>query len=195
MSTENVQPAPSSPLPTSSSRYLDITGDKADDAVSTSLRADRTPGFTPSSYAAPGGKEVLLRIKIPVPGLESVISTVKVTTNTYLADVIETICRKRKEHLGSAKDWVILLADRDILAPTDRTVESLQGSYKLRLMKKDELPGSIKPSQTHGATGNVNPSTSVYKRASEPPQPKYVSASDVSGHTQVSHACLVLSML
>lgn len=157
----------------------------ADEAVSSSLLADRPPALAATTYAAPGGTEVYLRIKLPVPGLESVVSTVKVTTNTYIGDVLETICHKRKEHLVDPKDWVLMLGDKDIIAPTDRTVESLQGNFNLRLVKKSEIASLLKAQQASGPLNNTNPSASIFKRLSEPAQPKYLMASDVSKISKV----------
>lgn len=139
--------------------------------------SDKMSNLT-ATYAAPGGTEVYLRIRIPMAGLEAVVSTVKVTTNTYLADVIDTICRKRKEHLKDAKDWALMLGDKDIVAPLDRTVESLRGNHNLRLVKKSQIANLLDGSSKQLA--NVNPSASIFKRLSEPAQPKYVSASDVT---------------
>lgn len=151
------------------------------DLMSTSM-LDGTSIMAPvaSSYAAPGGADVYLRVRIPMPGLEAVVSTVKVTTHTYLADVLDTICKKRKEQLGNAKDWVLMLGDQDVIVPLDRTIESLQGSHNLRLAKKADVADLIK-AEARGRLGrlvNRDPSASIFKRLSEPPQPKYVSASD-----------------
>lgn len=183
--------APAAPSRQDSQQHLVV--EDPSDAVSTSLRADRdpvTPGPQSHAGAGPGGDEVLLRVRIPVPGLESVISTVKVTTKTYLADVVETICKKRREHLGDAKSWVLMLGDRDIIAPTDRTVESLRGNYSLRLVKKKEISGLVQATQS-GQLANTNPSASIFKRLSEPAQPRYVSASDVTPQNKVCAAPLL----
>lgn len=173
--------SPDQPAPSGHTRFLQVGKDDTD-AVSTSLRADRAAaGHPPSSHAAQSGREVLLRIRIPVPGLESVVSTVKVTTQTYLADVVETICKKRKEHLGESKNWVLMLGDRDMIAPLDRTVESLQDNFNLRLVNKARIQGLINTAgNVKRPLANTNPSASIFKRLSEPPQPRYVSASDVT---------------
>jgi len=124
-----------------------------------------------------------------MPGLEAVVSTVKVTTNTYLADVLDTICRKRKEQLGDSKQWVLMLGDQDIIVPLDRTIESLQGSYNLRLAKKTDVAALVtaETRDRFGRLVNRDPSASIFKRLSEPAQPKYISASDVTSLYKVSY--------
>ena len=118
--------------------------------------------FAPSSYVAPIGEDVYLRVKIPMPGLEAVVSTVKVTTDTYLADILEAVCQKRKEQLGDHKQWVLMLGDQDLVVPLDRTVDSLQGSYNLRLVKRSEVTSLMKAMPRYGLE-NTNPSASIFK--------------------------------
>jgi hypothetical protein len=154
-----------------------------------------------SSMALP----VYLRVRIPMAGLEAITTTVNVPSDMYLADVLDLICRKK--FLGNAKDWALLLADKDIIVPLDRTVESLQGTHNLRLEKRSDVVGLIKERPKAGNLQNTNPNgtsfltvsnretrssplyyvsaASIFKRLSEPAQPKYVSASDVASGYKV----------
>ena len=59
------------------------------------------------------------------------------TTDMYMADVLDLVCRKRR--LPSSKDWALLLEDRSILIPLDRTVASLEGRKDLVIMKRSLL--------------------------------------------------------
>jgi hypothetical protein len=168
--------------PSMSHRTLAIA-DMDPDQLSNSLLqgAALDAEHTSSSYVVVGGEEVYLRVRIPIPGLQAVVTTLKVTTQTYLADVLETLIRKRKEHLHDSKDWVLMLGDRDIIAPTDRTVESLQGNYNLRLVKKREVSELLqREKDIAGRLNNTNPSASIFKRLSEPAQPRYVTASEIT---------------
>lgn len=54
-----------------------------------------------------------------------------------MADVLEMACRKRR--LTNSKDWALLLDDKSILIPLDRTVTSLQGRKSLIIMKRTLL--------------------------------------------------------
>jgi hypothetical protein len=175
---------PSTLVPSSSSRTLgppELDPDQLSNSLlqGTSVQTPQAQG----SYVVVGGEEVYLRVRIPIPGLQAVVTTLKVTTQTYLADVLETLIRKRKEHLQDSKDWVLMLGDQDIIAPTDRTVESLQGNYNLRLVKKIQVSDLLRREKESaaGRLANTNPSASIFKRLSEPQQPKYVTASDISG--------------
>lgn len=56
----------------------------------------------------------------------------------YMQEALELVCRKRK--LQNPNDYALLLADKSILIPLDRTVASLQGKRELLLVKKSMLP-------------------------------------------------------
>jgi hypothetical protein len=56
----------------------------------------------------------------------------------YMQEALEMVCRRRK--LANPKDYALLLADRSILIPLDRTVASLQGKRELLLVKRSALP-------------------------------------------------------
>lgn len=56
----------------------------------------------------------------------------------YMQEALELVCRKRK--LQNPNDYALLLADKSILIPLDRTVASLQGKTELLLVKRSMLP-------------------------------------------------------
>ena len=110
-------------------------------------------------------------------------TTLQVPSDMYLADVLEMICRKR--HLSNVEDWALIVPDKSIVVPLDRTVESLQGNHDLALVRRSSL----------GALGNTgalsssstNPNASIFKRysaTSDPNaasgQPKYTKALDIA---------------
>lgn len=67
-------------------------------------------------------------------------TTVSVSTDTYLAEILEYICAKR--NLGRPDQYAFLVSGDQkerFFAPLDRTVESLVGKSELMLIKSDEL--------------------------------------------------------
>jgi hypothetical protein len=61
-----------------------------------------------------------------------------------MADILEMACRKRR--IINSKDWALLLEDRSILVPLDRTVASLQDQRSLIIMKRSLLD-TLQPEQ------------------------------------------------
>ena len=123
-----------------------------------------------SSLVGETGPQVLLRVRIPLVDSGPVTSTIKVPTQMYLADVLDRICRRRKEeHLSNPKEWVLMMADRDFVIPLDRTVESLQGAHQLRLARKKDVAGLLAAGTRN--LQNTNPNASIFKHLSEPAQP------------------------
>ncbi|KAJ9477773.1 Target of rapamycin complex 2 subunit AVO1 [Pseudozyma hubeiensis] len=108
-------------------------------------------------------------------------TTLQVPSDMYLADVLEMICRKR--HLSNVDDWALIVPDKSIVVPLDRTVESLQGNHDLALVRRSSL-GAL------GGTGalsssSTNPNASIFKRYSADTnaasgQPKYTKALDIA---------------
>ena len=147
---------------------------------------------TPSAMTtAEDVPQVLLRVRIPMLDSGPLTSTVKVASNMYLADVLELICRKRKEpHLANPKEWVLMVADKDMVVPLDRTVEGLQGVHQLRLARKADVTDGRDAAPPIGTPSNTNPSASIFKRLSEVPQPKYITAADVTSSYRVRLHCL-----
>merc|ERR1711939_989513 len=118
----------------------------------------------------------------PLKGVEAVTTTLHVPNDMYLADVLELTCKKK--FLDNPKEWMLVVPDRGIVVPLDRTVESLQGTHNLALARKSTMPSAAAAtSSARAKTGglvNTNPNASIFKRLSEPPQPKYVSAADLN---------------
>lgn len=56
----------------------------------------------------------------------------------YMQEALELVCRRRK--LTNPNEYALLLADKSIIIPLDRTVASLQGKRELLLMKRSMLP-------------------------------------------------------
>lgn len=108
-------------------------------------------------------------------------TTLQVPSDMYLADVLEMICRKR--HLSNVDDWALIVPDKSIVVPLDRTVESLQGNHDLALVRRSSLgalggAGALSSSST-------NPNASIFKRYSADRnagsgQPKYTKALDIA---------------
>ncbi|SNX82320.1 related to Stress-activated map kinase interacting protein 1 [Melanopsichium pennsylvanicum] len=110
-------------------------------------------------------------------------TTLQVPSDMYLADVLEMICRKR--HLSNVDEWALIVPDKSIVVPLDRTVESLQGNHDLALVRRSSLgalggAGALSSSST-------NPNASIFKRYSttwdanaSSRQPKYTKALDIA---------------
>lgn len=110
-------------------------------------------------------------------------TTLQVPSDMYLADVLEMICRKR--HLSNVDEWALIVPDKSIVVPLDRTVESLQGNHDLALVRRSSLgalggAGALSSSST-------NPHASIFKRYSAASdrnapsgQPKYTKALDIA---------------
>ncbi|KAI8451027.1 stress-activated map kinase interacting protein 1-domain-containing protein [Phakopsora pachyrhizi] len=137
------------------------------------------------------GVPVFLKVRIPSPGggIDSIMTTLNVTIDMYMAEVLEMLCKKKS--LGDSKDWALLVPSspsipvhqRDIIVPLDRTVQSLQGVTSLALVKRSQVTSKLlRNSQINRnfTSQNTNPSASIFKRLSEPPQPKYVSITDLT---------------
>ncbi|BGP51133.1 Component of a membrane-bound complex containing the Tor2p kinase [Rhodotorula kratochvilovae] len=134
---------------------------------------------------------VLLKIALPpVTAAEGVIArergeevgvqtTVQVPSDTYLADVLELVIRKRGFRT-SAREWalVVRLQDGDLVVPLDRTVESLGEQHELELVPRAQVgPGGVR--KMLGASGrNQDPSQSIFmpSHLAAAAQPAYQSA-------------------
>jgi SAPK-interacting protein 1 (Sin1), middle CRIM domain len=83
------------------------------------------------------GKSVLLRIRLYPYVEEGAQSTMlEVTTDNYLSEVLDLICKKL--HLDKGM-YVLRLPGTSIMVPPSRRVESLQGRTELELIKKSAL--------------------------------------------------------
>jgi hypothetical protein len=114
----------------------------------------------------------------------------------YMQEALELVCRRRK--IPNPNDYALLLADKSILIPLDRTVASLQGNRELLLVKRTMLPGdvlkgAVKSTDPNGASliclplqtmsyGNV---ASIFKRMSDTPEVQYSSMADYTSGYKV----------
>lgn len=91
--------------------------------------------ISPMVRVGEGGVIVLLKINVVTTADIRFSTTVSVSSKTYLADVLELVCRKKRIPNGP-EEWVLCLADLSFILPLDRTVESLMGVTDLALVKK-----------------------------------------------------------
>lgn len=130
-----------------------------------------TPIFTSStlsrsSAAGPTSAPIFLRVLITPNDQVRYKTTLQVPSDMYLADVLETICKKR--HLADAEHWALVVPDRDdTVVPLDRTVESLQGNHDLALVRRStlDLPQGGRAVLNGQST---NPNASIFKRLGGP---------------------------
>ncbi|GAA5958418.1 hypothetical protein JCM21900_002188 [Sporobolomyces salmonicolor] len=182
------------PAPVAATTGATLAPPQPADVPSAQLADSFRPGSTAvgtmgvsSALAVP----VLLKVQLPpAPGI-SVNTTVQVPSDMYLVDVLEHICRKRA--IENAKDWALIvrLSDGDVVVPLDRTVESLGDQHELVLVPRSQV-GTVGLRQRNPR--NINPSASIFKRLSEPPQPKYQSASQLTSTYQLYHVQRKLPM-
>ena len=114
----------------------------------------------------------------------------------YMQEALEFVCRRRK--IPNPNDYALLLADKSILIPLDRTVASLQGNRELLLVKRSMLPGDI----LKGAVKSTDPNgvfihailssqlclmetASIFKRMSDTPEVQYSSVADYTSGYKV----------
>jgi hypothetical protein len=64
------------------------------------------------------------------------------TSDWYMADVLEHICRRRK--IKDHQDYALVSQEKKIVIPMDRTVASLQGETELMLVKQSALGEEFK---------------------------------------------------
>jgi hypothetical protein len=55
-----------------------------------------------------------------------------------MQEALELVCRRQR--IENPSDYSLLLADKSLVIPLDRTVESLQGKRELSLVKRSMLP-------------------------------------------------------
>lgn len=88
----------------------------------------------PASYATPRtGPSKILKIHLSSPEGYPQLVAVDVTTDTYLAEVLDMVCRKR--NLDKAQH-MLKLHNANVVAPLDRTVESLGERDDIDLIRR-----------------------------------------------------------
>ncbi|KAG8813412.1 hypothetical protein FRC17_001584 [Serendipita sp. 399] len=108
------------------------------------------------------GPPVFLRICVP-EDTDAVLryTTINVTSDWYMADVLEHICRRRK--IKDHQNYALISQGKKIVIPMDRTVASLQGETELMLVKRSSLSDEFK-----GPGRATDPNASIFaKRMSE----------------------------
>ncbi|KAL0958301.1 hypothetical protein HGRIS_000449 [Hohenbuehelia grisea] len=122
------------------------------------------------------GPQIFLRIRVAdTADAVHISTTINVSAGMYMQEALELVCRKRK--LMNPKEYALLVADKSIVIPLDRTVASLQGVRELVLMKKSALPqlGDVVK-----AGRSTDPNASIFKRMSDVPDPQFTTASEIS---------------
>lgn len=115
----------------------------------TPARPADSPAPAPHSSARTGVSKTL-KIYISTPEVFDQSVTVRVTTDTYIAEVLDMICKKK--HLEKSRH-ILKISGVPTVVPLDRTVESLQGHTELELVVRKftdaigDRPGS--PSTTN----------------------------------------------
>ena len=91
------------------------------------------PAFPPNYSTPRTGAPKMLKIHFTSLEAFSQISTIEVTTDTYLAEVLDTVCKRWKLD----KSYHILkVTGTNTIAPVDRTVESLGARTDLDLIRR-----------------------------------------------------------
>jgi len=122
-----------------------------------------------------------------------------------MQEALELVCRRRK--ITNPNDYALLLADKSILIPLDRTVASLQGNRELLLVKRSMLPGDV----LKGAVKSTDPNgtfhsfisasamshqilASIFKRMSDTPEIPYSSVADYTSGYKVKSSSILHGM-
>ncbi|KDR72482.1 hypothetical protein GALMADRAFT_252569 [Galerina marginata CBS 339.88] len=122
------------------------------------------------------GPQIFLRIRVAdTADAVHISTTIDVSAGMYMQEALELVCRKRK--LQNPNDYALLLADKSILIPLDRTVASLQGKTELLLVKRSMLP-QMDSVILKGVGKTTDPNASIFKPMSDAPEQQYSSASD-----------------
>ncbi|KAH9477743.1 Target of rapamycin complex 2 subunit sin1 [Psilocybe cubensis] len=107
------------------------------------------------------GPQIFLRIRVADHAdVVHISTTIEVSAGMYLQEALELVCRKRR--IENPSEYALLLADKSIIIPLDRTVASLQGKTELLLVKRNMLPYmSAVPLRGVGRT--TDPNASIFK--------------------------------
>lgn len=103
-----------------------------------------------------------------------------------MQEALESVCKRRRL---SAKDYALLLGDKSMLIPLDRTVASLQGKRELLLVKKSKL-NEYGGEALKAAGRTTDPNASIFKRMSDAPEVKISSALDFTAAYKVGVLCI-----
>lgn len=105
--------------------------------------------FVPVSHASPRkGPSKILKIHFNSHEGYPQLVALDVTTDTYLAEVLETVCKRRNLNKAS---YILKVSNTNVLAPLDRTVESLGEREDI-----DLVPQQFNKTITGSPTSNTN---------------------------------------
>jgi len=100
--------------------------------------SERQAAVEASTSTARSGPSKILRIFInSIDDFAQSISLC-VTTDTYIGEVLEQVCKKKRLDKSG---YILKLYQKNILAPLDRTVESLGDNTDLELVKRKFTDG------------------------------------------------------
>lgn len=92
-----------------------------------------TPAL-PTNYSTPRmGPSKMLKVHYTSLEMSSQVSTIEVTTDTYLAEVLDNVCKRWKLDKGY---YVLKVTGTNTIAPVDRTVEALGARRELWLDRR-----------------------------------------------------------
>ncbi|KAF5351261.1 hypothetical protein D9756_008465 [Leucocoprinus leucothites] len=111
------------------------------------------------------GPQIFLRVRVDMADAGHISTTIPVSAGMYMQEALEMVCRRRK--LPNPKEYALLLADRSILIPLDRTVASLQGKRELLLVKRSALP-TLGGDIVKGVGRTTDPNASIFKHSDTP---------------------------
>jgi hypothetical protein len=120
------------------------------------LTGQRAHGPAGKSFAKAPGTPVLLKVRLQLdssqPGLQDQTTILNVTTETYLGDVLDQVCQRR--NLDKYM-YTLRLPGANVIAPSDRTIESLQGRTELVLVRKTAKDILLEPGMPRSMTPNA----------------------------------------
>ncbi|KAI9702479.1 MAG: hypothetical protein M1836_000959 [Candelina mexicana] len=140
-------------------------------ASSTLRNNGSTPADTPAmptSHATPRtGASKILKIHFTSANAHTQTLTIDVTTDTYIAEVLDTVCRKwnfdRAHH-------ILKVSGTNTVAPLDRTVEAIGGRADLDLIRKRF--GNDGPLSLTGSPGSTSPNAPLLLTSQNPKKGK-----------------------
>ncbi|KAF9476816.1 hypothetical protein BDN70DRAFT_811618 [Pholiota conissans] len=119
------------------------------------------------------GPQIFLRIH--TADAVHISTTIPVSAGMYMQEALELVCRRRK--LPNPNEYALLLADKSIILPLDRTVASLEGKRELLLVKRSMLP-QMDVVILKGIGKTTDPNASIFKRMSDTPEQQSSSVTD-----------------
>ncbi|KAF4616357.1 hypothetical protein D9613_008618 [Agrocybe pediades] len=122
------------------------------------------------------GPQIFLRIRVAdTADAVHISTTIEVSAGMYMQEALEKVCAKRK--LQNPNDYALLLADKSILIPLDRTVASLQGKTELLLVKRSMLP-QMDSVIRRGVGRTTDPNASIFNSIAEDAEQQFLPAMD-----------------